>query len=486
MFKTAVDLATRATTKADKEKAYWDWIGLRLDKPARNILAQAKVQTQSRAQAENPPRDATWPELEESLKILLIDPQEEYKWHTKLMTIKWDGIENFHAFASRVIAAVDKFDKGMDDAYKKREYFLRFRMGLPKVPYQDAIDMNVGFNNHSIELAKEAALRAQLIVMNKGEDTKQVSFASASMPARYGNVSASDQYVAVAPPGDSDPACAPNHSGAPPPNMYGNASMLDSRLDSRCSSMESSLAGITTKLEDIHVSLRSYDSRLGNVEKDVEGLKRSGNSGQGQNPGYWPPQNQGYWYPPNYWPPQGYAGGYTAPYGAPPQVPYSYPQNRPTSPHRQNQQYSSPSRNRTGFSPNRSGQQNSGFPPNQNRGYSPNRSGQQNRTGFSPNRSGQQNRGFSPNQSGQQNNSNQRPASPNRSGQSYFPSPGKSNPSNVHPKYQQPGAQGGQFHFDTGDENSGYESEVDPEVSRLQAELEKAKAKAMAKGKRSN
>ena len=60
-----------------------------------------------------------------------------------------------------------------------------------------------------------------------------------------------------------------------------------------------------------------------------------------------------------------------------------------------------------------------------------------------------------------------------------------SDPSQSHPKYQQPNTQGGSFAFDTGDENSGYESEVDheAEVLRLQAQLEQAKAKAKAKRK---
>ena len=168
LFETAVNLATVAATTAEKEKAYWQWLPLRLDKPARAILAQAKQQVQARAQALDPPRNATWSELKEELKVLLIDPQEEYKWHAKVMTIKWDGVESFHVLASRVINAVDKFDRKMDDAYKKREYFTRFRMALPKEPYQDAIDMNVGFEEPSIEKAKIFALRAQLTQANKG------------------------------------------------------------------------------------------------------------------------------------------------------------------------------------------------------------------------------------------------------------------------------------------------------------------------------
>ena len=199
MFESAVDLATRAPTPEEKEEAYWDWLKLRLDKPARAIYKQGKQQVLAHAATEN--RAPTWSELKDVLRILLIDPQEEYRWQTKLMTIKWDGVESFHVLASRVINAVDKFDRKMDDAYKKREYFTRFRMALPKEPYQDAIDMNVGFDDPSIEKAKLYALRAQLTQQNKGENQfKQVTFASASVPSHFGNVTESDQYVAIAPP----------------------------------------------------------------------------------------------------------------------------------------------------------------------------------------------------------------------------------------------------------------------------------------------
>ena len=53
MFEKAVDLATKAVTKADKEKAYWDWLILRLDKPARAILSQATATIEAAALAEN-------------------------------------------------------------------------------------------------------------------------------------------------------------------------------------------------------------------------------------------------------------------------------------------------------------------------------------------------------------------------------------------------------------------------------------------------
>ena len=450
LFESAVNLATKAPTVAEKHAEYWEWLKLRLDKPARAILTQAKAKVNDVAQAEN--RSATWPELKDALTLLLVDPHEKQKWHMKYMTVKWDGIESLHVFASRVISSVNKFDKKFDEAYRIREYFLRFRMGLPKNPYRDAIDMNVSFEDGTIDKAMIIALRTQMTQANAGENQyKQVSFDSAPSPASYGNVMVSDQYVAVSTPGGAS---------APPPKLYGNASMQDSRT----SSLETSLAGINTQLENMSVDFRSYGSRIGTLEKDVESIKRSSSSSQGQYPNPWPPQNQGQWFYPNYWPPQ---GGYTTPFRPP-------SPHRSQSPHRSNQQFRSQS-------PRSSQQTRPPSPHQSNQQYQqqyqqqPQYSGQQYR---SPNRAGQQGRSPSP-------HSSQRGRSPNNSGQQrYFPSPGKAHPSNTHPKYQQPPKSNEQYRaIDTGDEASGYETEVDPdvEVARLHEQLEKAKAKAKAK-----
>ena len=468
LFESAVNLATMATTLAEKHASYWEWLPLRLDKPARAMHAQAKDQVQAHARAQNPVRDATWPELRTALESLLIDPLEGHKWHAKLMTIKWDGIESLHVFASRVISAVNKFDKNMDETYKEREYFLRFRMGLPTQPYQDAIDLNVGFEGGTLEKAKLVALRVQLTQMNTGKEQKQVGFANALMPSNYGNVSSSDQYVAMAAPS------GPKDSSAQPSKVYGNASMQDNRT----SSLEASLAGIHTKLENISVDMRSSDSRLTTLEKDVEAMKRPGNPAPNMtpnmNPNFWPPQNQGQWYQPNFWQPQGYATGYTAPFRPPSPHRSASPhrsnhQPRPLSPHRSNQQYRSPSpRHATQYQqqPQHQSQQ----PQYQNPQY----------RSQSPNRSGHQGRPQSP-------RSSQRGPSPNRSGQKFYPpSPGKLHPSTTHPKYQQSGTQHDQFRaIDTGDEASGYESGVDPdaEIARLHEEMERMKEmKAKRKG----
>ena len=73
LFEKAVDLATRAPTEAERHQLYKDWLSLRLDKAAGAILTQAEARTHARAQALNPPRTATWVELKEELKILLME-----------------------------------------------------------------------------------------------------------------------------------------------------------------------------------------------------------------------------------------------------------------------------------------------------------------------------------------------------------------------------------------------------------------------------
>ena len=327
LFETAVNLATVAPTTAEKEKAYWQWLPLRLDKPARAILAQAKRQVQARAQALNPPRDATWPELKEELKVLLIDPQEEYKWHAKLMTIKWDGVESFHVLASRVISAVNKFDRKMDDEYKKREYFTRFRMALPKEPYQDAIDMNVGFENPSIEKAKTYALRAQLTQKSKGENLC------------FANEGVSEQCVPTAHPfafpaahptvlGDHARWGALGHAGGLPPPEFNPSPGMD---DLVTPAIESALAGINTQLEDLKLNVRSSGTRLEAIERDVDALKHGAYASQQSNPCFWFPQNQ--YHPPYpHWPSQQYypnmPHGQNSPY-----FPQNYPPNEPQFDH---------------------------------------------------------------------------------------------------------------------------------------------------------
>ena len=325
LFEAAVNLATRATSDAEKQQAYWEWLPLRLDKPARAILTRAKEQVQAQAQALDTPRDATWSELREALKILLIDPQEERRWHMKLMTVEWDGIESLHAFASRVIMSVNKFDKKFDEAYRTREYFLRFRMGLPKNPYQDAIDMNVSFEDGTIDKAMIIALRAQLTQSNQGENQyKQVSFDSVPVPASYENMSPSDQCVPTAAHGDHARSGAPIHLGAPRPELNVGPWICDSRT----LNIDSSLASINARLEDLDVGMRSGNSRLTALENDMDGLKRGAYSNQWNNPYLWPSQSH---YPQPYqnWPNPQYHQG------------WPNQQYLPNAPHSQNPPYSS-------------------------------------------------------------------------------------------------------------------------------------------------
>ena len=439
LFEKAVNLATRPPNDTERHNLYKEWLSLRLDKPARAILAQAEARTHATAQALTAPRDATWPELKEELKSLLVDPNEEYKWDNHLMTIKWDGVESFHALASRVITAVNKFNKKMDQKYKAKEYYIRFRMALPRVPYQDAIDMACGFKDRSIERALEFAHRAQIIQANRGDDQKQVSFAAAAVHGQYASALVSDQYVATPGPGVPDSLVAPNRSGAPSSsNQYANAAMQDNRT----TSLESSLAGINTQLENLNTNMRTYDSRLGSLERDMNGMRTDLSGMKGAvycNP----------WNNPNSWPQnQNQSGGYTTPFRAP-------SPHKPNSPHRSNQPYRPTSPHKQ----NQPHQTNQPFRP-----PSPHGSTNQQRSS-SPHKQSNQHRSPSPRRSGS-------PGSFSK--QSYGQQPGQGGRS------QSGGSKENYRAVDTADEASETE-DPDVEVARLNEALEKAKARAQSK-----
>ena len=136
LFEYAVELATNLTDEALKTQ-YKKWLPLKLDKTALAVFRQC---------------DATvgWDLLKATLKNLLVDPTEQYKWQSNRATVKWNGTESFQALASRVVRAVNKFDKDLPEAVKARECFFRFRDSLPK-PFRDAIGMGCAENTRTLE-----------------------------------------------------------------------------------------------------------------------------------------------------------------------------------------------------------------------------------------------------------------------------------------------------------------------------------------------
>ena len=305
LFEKAVKLATNVRDEDSLHFLYKEWLPLKLDKEARALLIQASA--------------VNWPALKVELKGLLVDPQEKYKWLAKKTTIKWNGKESFHALASKIKAAIDRYEKDMPNEYKEREHFFRFRLALPK-DYRDAIDMGCGETDRTIKKAVEMAQRTQ---MTQSDDTeaKSVDFAGAS---------------------------------------FAGAALEENRT----SSVELALAGITTQLENLTVSIRNVDTRIRAQDDRLRSLEKSAPYGSGnyrddnRSRGYSPSRGQ---YGQNF---QQYSSGASYP---------SYPPKPGYSPARNQQPSYSPNRDRRNFSPSRN--QRSGFSPNQNQrsGYSPNR-----------------------------------------------------------------------------------------------------------------
>ena len=216
LFENSVELATGVEDEARKGHLCKRWLPLKLDDAA---LATYKQATST-----------SWKDLKEELIGLLVDPQEKYKWQAKLTTIKWDGKESFHTLASRVKRAVDKFDKDMPQEFKDREYFFRFRAAFKK-PMRRFIDMGCPANKRNLDHAKEVALRYQLTLCDEDDG------------AAGGN--------------DHDPMRAVGFAGA----------VLH---EDRATGIEAALTGMTTQLENLAVTLKSFDDRLRIVEnRDV-------------------------------------------------------------------------------------------------------------------------------------------------------------------------------------------------------------------------
>ena len=222
-FERAVKLATNVRDDTQLYYLYKEWLPLKLDEPAYAIWL---LTTKTR-----------WPDLREELIGLLVDPQEKYKWQAKLTTIKWDGKESFHALASRVKRAVNKYDKEMSQEYKNREYFFRFRAAFKK-PMRRCIDMGCSQNNRTIEAAKDIALRYQITTadddgnnQNDAEDPRGATFSNANL-------------------------------------HYDKASNI-----------EILLTEITTKLDNLEVALQDVGDRLSALEAKVRdgGERRRGN-----------------------------------------------------------------------------------------------------------------------------------------------------------------------------------------------------------------
>ena len=220
LFEKAVMLATNVRDDDSLHFLYKEWLPLKLDSSARAMFKQVAGRA--------------WPELKAQLILLLVDPQEQARWQAKKITIKWDGKESFHNLASRVKRAVDKYERGMPDDFKAREYYQRFKNAFKK-PMRKAIAYGCPEGARTIEEAKAVALRYH-IASTEDDDN--------------GDSAANDGKSMVFAAGSFHP--------------------------DRATGIENSLARITTQLENISVSLRGYEARFRSIEDRLTALECRG------------------------------------------------------------------------------------------------------------------------------------------------------------------------------------------------------------------
>ena len=228
LFESAVKLATNTSGDRLKELCI-AWLPHKIDEEARRLLDQA-VKT-------------NWSELKEELSELFVDPQERYKWQARQIKITWDGKESLHQLATRTTRMVDKYDKKLDQESKDREYFLRF-MGAFKGPMRRFIFMGCPEGGRTIDAAKDLAMRYQLTMVDEegSEDA--------------------EAFKAVA--------------------FEGGTLQPD-----RATGIETALAGITTSLENMAVTMRKLSEQASHTEQRLDRLEAAGGqAGQSWNQGY--------------------------------------------------------------------------------------------------------------------------------------------------------------------------------------------------------
>ena len=218
-FEKAVKLSTTRRDDLSLHELNKEWLPLKLDDAASLFLEQLDSAA------------LDWPALKSRMEDLLIDPQQKLRWRTRQTTIKWDGKESIHMLKARVVRAVNKHDKHMPQEVKDEECFIRFRAAFRKT-LRRVIDMNCSDDRRTIDCAKDVIVRFQMT----GDD--------------------------------EDGERTATFSGA----------FLD---PVRFSSVESSLAAISERLEDITITLHAQNDRmwdlehrLVNLEKQVEGYCR--------------------------------------------------------------------------------------------------------------------------------------------------------------------------------------------------------------------
>ena len=233
LFENAVFLSTNVRDAANLALLRRKWLPLKLDWEARAALKQAV--------------SADWDSLKAEMVGLLIDPQEKAQWQANKASIKWDGKESMHQLAARVRRAVNKFERDMPQACKDREYYLRFKDAF-ETKIRKAIVGGCKEGEKTLSGAKEAAIRYFMMKYEEADEVKEqekkkVTFASGSFHP--------DQ----------------------------------------ATRMENMIAGISSQMENLAVTIRGQDVRMAAIEDRLSRVERRLGLNESDQRGFNPPQS---------------------------------------------------------------------------------------------------------------------------------------------------------------------------------------------------
>ena len=195
LFEKAINISYKGAEAADIDSARDQWLPLKLDDKARLIYEGVT--------------GATWLVKKANLQKALIDPQQEYLWHSRRATIVWDGVESFQSLGTRIKREVNNHHT----ENLENEYFFRFRLALPK-DYQRAIDLGCSKTQRNLTNAIDIAERLRVA--------------------------------------DADAEAVPTPPMPPAPKAvsFSGAAMNDDRLKS----LELAMQGVTIRLDNIEES----------------------------------------------------------------------------------------------------------------------------------------------------------------------------------------------------------------------------------------
>ena len=143
LFEKAIDLSYKGASEADRATACEQWLPLKLDDKTRLIYGGVT--------------GATWESIKTNLQKALVDPHDEYMWHSRRATIIWDGVESFQSLGTRIMREVDTYQT----TERETEYFFRFRLALPK-DYKRALDLGCSKTTRTIKHAIDIAERLRV------------------------------------------------------------------------------------------------------------------------------------------------------------------------------------------------------------------------------------------------------------------------------------------------------------------------------------